>query len=60
MQKKSINNIKFKFFRNWNSEIITDEKDKSKIINITVEEKATGEIFAGAGAVLVEEQLLLV
>ena len=32
------------------SEIQTNEDDKTKIININVEEKPTGEIFAGAGA----------
>ncbi len=47
---KSINNIKsLNFFRNVSSEIINNEKDKTKIINITVQEKPTGEIMAGAG-----------
>ncbi len=51
LQNKSINNIKnLNFFRNVESEILTNENDKTKIINITVEEKPTGEIFAGAGA----------
>ena len=51
LQKKSENNLKnLNFFRSVKSEVITDEADKSKEINITVEEKPTGEVFAGAGA----------
>ncbi len=47
--EKSIANIKAKnIFSNVNYEVIS-EKDQEKIINLTVEEKATGEIFAGAG-----------
>ena len=48
---KSINNIKSKgIFKSVNSNIIDSEsKTNSKIIDITVEEKPTGEIFAGAG-----------
>ena len=46
---KSINNIKaLNIFKSVNSEVI-DNDDKSKIIDITIEEKATGEIMAGAG-----------
>ena len=48
---KSINNIKSKgIFKSVNSNV-TDSvpKTNSKIIDITVEEKPTGEIFAGAG-----------
>ena len=48
---KSINEVKSKgIFGSVTSEV-NDSKSKSnsKIINITVEEKATGEIFAGAG-----------
>ena len=46
---KSIGNIKSKnIFNNINYNIISD-KNQNKTINITVEEKATGEIFAGAG-----------
>ncbi len=46
---KSIGNIKSKnIFNNINYKIISD-KNQNKTINITVEEKATGEIFAGAG-----------
>ena len=51
LQNKSINNVKaLNFFRNVESEILSDENNKTKTINITVEEKPTGEIFAGAGA----------
>ena len=48
---KSINKIKGKdIFKTVESELIDSKsKQNSKIINITVEEKATGEIFAGAG-----------
>ena len=51
LQNKTVNNIKnLNFFKTVNSEIITNEENKSKDINITVKEKPTGEIFAGAGA----------
>ena len=48
---KSINDIKSKnIFKSVTSEINdSDSKNNKKIINITVEEKPTGEIFAGAG-----------
>jgi outer membrane protein insertion porin family len=47
---KSINNIKgLNFFREVDYNIKIDEKDNSKIIDISIEEKPTGEIFAGAG-----------
>ena len=47
---KSINNIKaLNFFKTVESEIISGEDDFSKIINITIQEKPTGELFAGAG-----------
>ena len=50
LKKKSINEIKsLNFFKNVVSEVIEGKDDKSKIINISVEEKATGEISAGAG-----------
>ena len=46
---KSINNIKnLNFFKAVDSEIL-DTNEGSKVINIAVEEKATGEISAGAG-----------
>ena len=47
---KSINNIKgLNFFREVDYNIKVDEEDKSKTIDISIEEKPTGEIFAGAG-----------
>ena len=50
LTKKSINNIKnLNFFKTVNSEVVKGKTDDSKIINIYVEEKATGEIMAGAG-----------
>jgi len=50
LHKKTINNLKStNFFRNVESEIINGTLDNQKIINITVEEKPTGEIMAGAG-----------
>ncbi|MFL2891902.1 MAG: outer membrane protein assembly factor BamA [Candidatus Pelagibacter sp.] len=46
---KSIANVKSKgIFKSVNSQIL-DNSNKNKIINITVEEKPTGEIFAGVG-----------
>ncbi len=49
LTSKSINNIKsLNIFEKVESKII-DNEDKSKNINITIEEKATGEIMAGAG-----------
>ncbi len=49
LQTKSINNIKsLNFFRNVQSEVV-DAENKNKVINITVDEKPTGEITAGAG-----------
>ena len=51
LQNKTLNNLKnLNIFREVSSEIITSESDKTKIINVNVEEKPTGEIFAGAGA----------
>ena len=47
---KSINNIKsLNFFKSVNGEILQGKDNDSKIINIQIEEKPTGEIFAGAG-----------
>jgi len=47
---KSINNVKsIGIFKNVQSNIKTYEDTKTKEINIKVEEKPTGEIFAGAG-----------
>ena len=49
LASKSINNIKsLNIFESVESKII-DSDDNSKIIDISIEEKATGEIMAGAG-----------
>jgi len=49
LTSKSINNIKaLRIFETVDSEII-DNNDNSKNIDITIKEKATGEIMAGAG-----------
>ncbi len=51
LQKKSENNLKsLNFFKNVKSEIIEGKEKNTKIINLSVEEKPTGEIMAGAGA----------
>ena len=48
---KSINNIKsLNFFKTVTSNIIDNEENKTKSIDIIVEEKPTGEIYASAGA----------
>ena len=50
LQTKSLNNLKsLNFFSKVETEIIDSENQNNKIINITVEEKPTGEIMAGAG-----------
>ena len=50
LQKKSENNLKsLNFFRSVSSQIISGQNKNTKIININVEEKPTGEIQAGAG-----------
>ncbi|MBD1162903.1 outer membrane protein assembly factor BamA, partial [Pelagibacterales bacterium SAG-MED12] len=47
---KSLNNIKaLNFFESVEGEVLEGNKFNSKIINISVIEKATGEIFAGVG-----------
>ncbi len=47
---KSINNIKsLNIFKSVKKEIIDDANSKTKIINISIEEKPTGEIMASAG-----------
>ncbi len=51
LQLKSENNLKnLNFFSSVSSDIIDGNSKNSKIINIKVEEKPTGEISAGAGA----------
>ena len=50
LSNKSINNIKaLNIFKTVDSKILTDDVKKSKTIEITIEEKPTGEIMAGAG-----------
>jgi outer membrane protein insertion porin family len=50
LHKKTLNNLKsLNFFKNVDSQIEDGNSKNQKIINITVEEKATGEIMAGAG-----------
>ena len=50
LYKKSVNNIKaLNFFRNVDSEVLIGKEDNSRIININVQEKPTGEVSAGAG-----------
>ena len=50
LHAKSINNLKsLNFFKKVDSAIIDSDNNSNKIINISVEEKATGEISAGAG-----------
>ena len=48
--KKSVNNIKaLRIFKDVTSEVLPVDGSKKKNINITVEEKPTGEILASAG-----------
>jgi len=50
LQAGTLNNLKsLNFFSKVESEILNVENENKKIINITVEEKPTGEIMAGAG-----------
>ena len=50
LAKKSENNIKsLNLFRNVETKVLNGKKEKTKIIDIKVEEKPTGEIMAGAG-----------
>ena len=47
---KSINNIKsLNFFRGVNYDLVENDTNKTKSINISLEEKPTGEIYATAG-----------
>ncbi len=47
---KSINNIKsLNFFKTVNYDLIENDKNSTKSINISLEEKPTGEIYATAG-----------
>ena len=50
LQTRTLNNLRgLNFFSKVESEILNIENENKKIINITVEEKPTGEIMAGAG-----------
>ncbi len=50
LSAKTINNLKnLRFFKSVNSEILPGSTKDTRIINIIVEEKPTGEIMAGAG-----------
>ena len=50
LAKKSENNIKsLNFFRSVRTDVLDGKSKNSKIININIEEKPTGEISAGAG-----------
>ncbi len=50
LHAKSLNNIKsLNIFKSVNSEIVDGSTQSSKIINISLEEKPTGEISLGAG-----------
>ena len=50
LQTRTLNNLRaLNFFSKVESEILDIDTENKKIINITVEEKPTGEIMAGAG-----------
>jgi outer membrane protein insertion porin family len=50
LQAKTLNNLKaLNFFSKVDSEVVDVPNQNKKIINISVEEKPTGEIMAGAG-----------
>ena len=50
LHKKTLNNLRsLNFFKTVEEKITSGTTENQKIINITVEEKATGEISAGAG-----------
>ena len=50
LKNKTVNNLKsLNYFKTVNADVIDGKKDNSKIINISVEEQATGEISASAG-----------
>ena len=50
LQTRTLNNLRgLNFFSKVESEILDMDNENKKIINITVEEKPTGEIMAGAG-----------
>ena len=45
LEKRTINNLKIWFFKSVTSEILPGKTKNSKIINIFVEEKATGKLW---------------
>ena len=50
LHKRTLNNLKsLNFFKSVNDQIIDGSSGNQKIINLTIEEKPTGEISAGAG-----------
>ena len=50
LQTRTLNNLRaLNFFSKVDAEILDIDNENKKIINITVEEKPTGEIMAGAG-----------
>ena len=50
LTNKSVNEIKsLNFFKSVESQVVQGSDENSKIINLIVEEKPTGEIMAGAG-----------
>ncbi len=50
LHKRTLNNLRaLNYFKNVDAEIIEGTLNNQKIINLTVEEKPTGEISAGAG-----------
>ena len=50
LHKRTLNNLKsLNFFKSVNDQIIDGSSSNQKIINLTIEEKPTGEINAGAG-----------
>ncbi len=50
LANKSLNNLKsLNFFKNVTTDVVEGEDSGTKVININLEEKATGEITAGAG-----------
>ena len=50
LHKRTLNNLKsLNFFKSVNDQIIDGSSSNQKIINLTIEEKSTGEISAGAG-----------
>ena len=51
LKNKSENNLKsLNFFKTVTTETLDGNSPNSKVINIFIEEKPTGEIFVGAGA----------